>query len=590
MSFCAVFNSDGMPIGKALIQQDALPRNIQLLGSAGHIAFIWTDPEPNLEDKDVRHAVNLDGRLWLLGRIRLDGRDDLCMILSASETQSDALLCLRAYEKWGSNCISHLRGDFCFALWDDERQILFCARDHLGVRPMFYGQTKKTWVVSDSLPMVCCAGLTEELDELWISDFLIHGYSVDIDRTVYKRIKRLAPAHVLVVARSHSTVKRYWKMELGDPIVYRERSKYLDHFHEVLARAVKDRLPPGRVGIAMSGGLDSTTLAAKTVQVAGDASRVLAYTNYFAHLNPDSEKYFSTLVAKKLKLAHTLLAVDDLYDRHLKLHMAAAEPGGPSMASNLRRVAESEMASLAKVWFFGEGPDNALSFEWRSYLHWLVEKRHWKRLGSAVTEYLYSKGAREWLITLRKMSSRGQQAEVLSQPRLPQWLNKDLVKRLDLTARIQAGNEVRVQGHSWRPRAMALFGTSIWQSYLESHDSAVSGTPLDCRHPFLDLRVLTFMLHTPPIPWARRKRLIREAMRGVLPEEVLNRDKAPLVINPSARVTRRDTPSAPLLISETLCRFVDPAKLPDKSHIEWSTDSLTAVRELDIWLRDHPGQ
>ena len=70
------------------------------------------------------------------------------------------------------------------------------------------------------------------------------------------------------------------------------------------------------------------------------------------------------------------------------------------------------------------------------------------------------------------------------------------------------------------------------QSYLEGYDPAISGTYLDRRHPFLDLRVLIFMLRTPPIPWARRKRLIREAMQGVLPEEVLTRDKAPLVADP----------------------------------------------------------
>jgi hypothetical protein len=134
---------------------------------------------------------------------------------------------------------------------------------------------------------------------------------------------------------------------------------------------------------------------------------------------------------------------------------------------------------------------------------------------------------------------------------------------------------------------MALFTTTIWQSYFENHDGAVSGTPLDCRHPFLDLRVLTFMLRTPPIPWARRKRLIREAMRGVLPEEVLSRDKAPLVADPFAKVVRK-TPPPQLSIDETLRRFVDPALLPERSHQQSGIDPLAELRELGIWLRGRP--
>jgi asparagine synthase (glutamine-hydrolysing) len=590
MGFFAVFNSDGAPVDTERMhaQHDEVPRNVKLLGLARQTALMWEDPDTDLEDKDVRHAVELDERFWLLGRIRLDERDDLCAVLSASETEPDALLCVRAYARWGQNCVDHLRGDFCFALWDEVRQTLFCARDHLGVRPMFYGRVKNNWLVSDSLDTVArCSGLTRELDDLWIADFLINGYCVDFDRTVYKDIKRLAPAHTLVASRGGSAVKRYWTLELDEPIAYRHESEYLDHFHEVLARAVKDRLPPGRVGIKMSGGLDSTTLAAKALEVTGDASRVVAFTNYFEHLIPDEEPHFSALVAKKLKLTHILLAVDDAYDPQLSdLNIQTQEPGGPSARNTFRRVVETEMASQTKVWFYGEGPDNALTFEWQSYLRWLIDRRDWVRLGYAVAQYVRDKQAREWLMTIKKLSLRFSPAEMIAQPGVPQWMHKDLVKRLDLGARAHDSVYLRGQTHPWRPRAIASFTNASWQPYLEYHDAATSGTSLDCRHPFLDLRVLTFMLRTPPIPWARRKRLIRDAMRGVLPEQVVTRDKAPLVADPRTKVVRK-TPLPHLSIDETLRRFVDPAKLPDGSRPESASDPLAKLRALDIWLKGH---
>src|SRR5262249_12730331 len=355
MSFLAVFNSDDAPVNSERIraQHDEVLQNIKLLGPTRQTAMMWADPGKDLEYKDFRHAVELDERFWLLGRVRLDGRDELCAALSASETEPDALLCLRAYARWSENCVDRLRGDFCFALWDEVRHTLFCARDQLGVRPMFYARLKNSWFVSDSLDTVACySGITGDLDDLWIADFLINGYCVDFDRTVYKNIKRLAPAHLLVASLGDSVPKRYWALEVHEPIVYRHRRNYLAQFHEVLSRAVADRLTPGRVGIAMSGGLDSTTLAAKAVEVTGDASRVVAYTNYFDHLIPDEEQHFSALVASKLKLAHTLRALEDAYDPQLfDLDAQPQEPGGRCMSSSFQRAVETEMASQAKVWF-----------------------------------------------------------------------------------------------------------------------------------------------------------------------------------------------------------------------------------------------
>lgn len=326
-------------------------------------------------------------------------------------------------------------------------------------------------------------------------------------------------------------------------------------------------------------------MAAKALEVAGDASRIVTRTNYFDHLIPDEEQYFSALVAKKLKLAHTLLAVDDSYDPELSApDIKTQEPCAPFTGSSFQRALETEMASQAKVWFYGEGPDNALTFEWQAYLRWLIDKRDWMRFVGSVFQYFRNKEAREWLMTLKALSRRRREVETNSQPGIPQWIHRDLVARLELGARAYHCMDVRRQTHPWRPRAIASFTSAIWQAYLEYHDAAISGTPLDCRHPFLDLRVLTFMLRTPPIPWARRKRLIREAMRGKLPEEVLSRDKAPLVTDPRAKAMRR-TPPAPLSIDETLLRFVDPIKLPDGCQLQSGIDPLAKLRALDTWLK-----
>jgi asparagine synthase (glutamine-hydrolysing) len=587
MSFLAVINADGASIDSKMI--DLMPgeeeRNLKALGPSRQIALLWLTPDADLERKDVRHAVELDGQFWLLGRVRLDRRRDLCSLLGASEADSDVLLCLRAYAHWGDRCVERLYGDFCFVLWDERRRQLFCARDQLGVRPLFHACAKESWFVGDSLDMVARhSGLTDELDDFWVADFLTGPYCLDIDRTVYKYVKRLAPAHTLTVSRGGGVVKKYWALHLKEPIIYRRPSQYIDHFHHVLTRAIEDRLPAaGRVGISMSGGLDSTTLAAKTVEITGDASRVVAFTNYFERLIPDEEAHFSALVAERLEISHKLRAADDhLEFQASDLYPPPDEPGGPSTHRAGRRAIQLEMASISKVWFYGEGPDNALTFEWRAHLRWLARRRDWLRLIATVGRYIRGKEAREWLMTIRNPRSPPKRANVAPWAQIPEWLDKDFVEGLGLAARARNAIDRLRRNDSWRPGAVASFSSPIWQTYFELFDPVLSRSCLDARHPYTDLDVLSFMLHTPPIPWGRRKRLIRQAMRGVLPDEVVARDKAPLIVDPYARVERKVLLS-PLSIGPTLRRFVDPARLPDVA--AFGINPFDKVYELDSWLK-----
>lgn len=589
MSFLAVFNADGTPIdGETIgLMPAKAERHLKLLGPSRQIALLWTAPDAELEDRDARHAVELDGRFWLVGRIRLDRRGELCSLLGAPEKESDALLCLRAYAHWGERCVERLYGDFCFVLWDERRRQLFCARDQLGVRPLFHACADGSWFIGDSLDAVAGAsGLTGELDDFWIADFLTGPFCLDVDRTVYEHVKRLAPAHTLTVSRDGGAVKKYWSLDLKEPIFYRRPSRYIEHFHHVLARAIEDRLPAaGRVGISMSGGLDSTTLAAKAVGVTGDASRVVAFTNVFERLIPDEEAHFSALVARRLGISHQLRAADDGYELQPNdLTVPVQEPGGPSVHRTNRRAVETEMASRAKVWLHGEGPDNALTFEWRAHLRWLARRRDWLRLLGAVGRYFRGKEAREWLMTVTHLRSSPQQGtNAVPWARFPDWLDREFAERLGLAARAASAMNRLRQNESWRPGAMASFTSPIWQTYFEYFDPVLSGSSLDVRHPYTDLEVLTFMLRTPPIPWGRRKRLIRDAMRGVLPEEVLARDKAPLTVDPRSKVERKE-PFPPLSIDPALRRFIDPTKLPDAA--AFGIEPLDKIRALDAWLRD----
>jgi asparagine synthase (glutamine-hydrolysing) len=159
-------------------------------------------------------------------------------------------------------------------------------------------------------------------------------------------------------------------------------------------------------------------------------------------------------------------------------------------------------------------------------------------------------------------------------------------KNLDLSVGPHEAPNADASLHPWRPRALASFNSSIWPHFFEEFDAAVSGAPIEWRHPYLDLRVLTFLLSVPPFPWARRKLLIREAMKDALPGEVLSRDKTPLIEDSVINMA----PKYPILPGVSLCNemqeFVNERKIPARPRDAFQMHDLIRVHLLDHWLKN----
>jgi asparagine synthase (glutamine-hydrolysing) len=154
----------------------------------------------------------LDGRSWIVADARIDAREDLFAALTAAgepgmaqASWTDAELILRAYRCWDTACVERLHGDFAFGIWDDARQQLFCARDHMGVKPFYYAQIGCGVIFSNTLDCVRRHGLvSDRLNNLAIADFLLFGHNQDQATTSLADIKRIPPAHCAVWSRDNS--------------------------------------------------------------------------------------------------------------------------------------------------------------------------------------------------------------------------------------------------------------------------------------------------------------------------------------------------------------------------------------------------
>ena len=212
----------------------------------------WKDPLSGLV---ITADARIDNREELLTDLDLD-RSDKARI-------SDSRLILTAYRKWDRNCVRHLLGDFAFAIWDAARGLLFCARDHLGIKPFYYHLGCELFAFASSTPsIVALSQVPKTLNQQRLADYLVQDLEgIDQTCTFYRELYRLPPANLAVLSRDGLDIERYWSPNLDKKIRFRSDREYLEAFDEVLTQAVGARLRcRTRAAISLSGGIDSATV------------------------------------------------------------------------------------------------------------------------------------------------------------------------------------------------------------------------------------------------------------------------------------------------------------------------------------------
>jgi capsular exopolysaccharide synthesis family protein len=285
----------------------------------GPVGFGHTLLSTTTESEDEEQPASLDGQVWITADARVDGRAELVDQLASLgrhglREASDAELILHAYHAWAENCVEHLLGDFAFGIWDGPARLLFCARDHFGVKPFYYAQGRGAIVFSNSLDCVRLhPEVGDSLNELAIGDFLLFGFNQDPTTTTFGDVHRLPPAHSLTAREGALRFRQYWTLPTNDRIRYRRSHVYVDRFQEILSSAVDDRLRTSPVGVWMSGGLDSTAVAATARRLGSRRSTPVdlhAHTVVYDALIPDEERHHAGIAAKALGVHPNYMIAD----------------------------------------------------------------------------------------------------------------------------------------------------------------------------------------------------------------------------------------------------------------------------------------
>jgi len=584
--FVGVISVDDAPIDRRLLQQmtESLVYrgpDAQDLWIDGSVGFGHAMLRTTLESRCERQPQSLDGSVWITGDVYVDGRADLIKKLESEgrcrlQTAPDAELVLHAYHTWGEDCAKHLLGDFAYAIWDGRTRRLFCARDYFGVKPFYYAQTKRCFVFGNTLNCVRLhPAVSDALNDRAIGDFLLFGYNREPTTTTFADIQRLPPAHALTWSAGSLRLRRYWTLPADGQIVYRRPTEYVDHFRELWRTAVQDRLRTDRAGVLMSGGLDSTSVAVtahRLLTARPEPFDVRTYTLVYDRLIPHRERHYAGLVAEALGIPIHYLAADDynLFDRCGEPACQTPEPSDnplPAMTADVFRL----MAQRCRVALSGDGGDPALAASPASHFVNLLRAGRPATVLADVIRCL-AHGQRPPLgirAALKRGRGNGSWRSVY-----PPWVSQDFAARLDLRARWEELIRERASLDPQRPEAYHELHSPFWPYLFEMYDPGVTLCQLAFRHPFFDVRLLTYLLAVPPMPWFLKKKLLRDAMREWTPEPVRRRVKTPMVADPVCALLRQPQAQWINHFDETpeLGEYVDLEKIPKVAGLPQQVD------------------
>lgn len=274
------------------------------------IAFSHHQIDINSKEIEINNqeSVYTEAECTITADSRLDNREDLLQQLHVSENNlSDAQIILKTYIKYGEQCINYFIGAFAFAIWNNNKEEIFCATDHIGIKPFYYTFEGKRFIFGSqkksilSLPFV-----NKKADWYYIVHKLENTVLPVDDRTENLSIKKLLPAHVLKINRKDIHTYRYWNFDIQTEIRYKNDQDYIDHFKFLFEQSIQNRMRgSSAISAHLSGGLDSSGVAGMASIVAKKEQKQF---HSFSYTFPRNEKFktppgiynFNTLVDEQV--------------------------------------------------------------------------------------------------------------------------------------------------------------------------------------------------------------------------------------------------------------------------------------------------
>jgi asparagine synthase (glutamine-hydrolysing) len=563
----------------------------------GHKRLVVVDPDggkqPMTKEKlGTHYTLCYNGELYNTEDIR----KELLLKGYSFKGHSDTEVLLTAYLEWQEKCVEFFNGIFAFAIWDESKQQLFIARDRLGVKPLFYAECGAGIVFGSEIKAILAhSGLKAEVDREGLSEIFGLGPSRSPGKGVFKGIKELRSGHTLTFNHNGVKICRYWnvKSEVHQDSTEETISKVKFLVTDAVTRQLVSDVP---LCTFLSGGVDSsaiTAIAAEQYKLEGKGALHTYSIDYEGNdlffkeneFQPNSDSTFINKMVNQFQTTHhSYFISQDLLAAHLTEAVHVRDlPGMADVDSSLlwfcREIKKDFVVSLSGEcadeifggypWFFREDDLNRTGFPW--------------------------------------MRSTDQRQELLrdtwrTKLKLPEYVMQKYTETVAETPRLD-GESVQDA-----KRRELFYLNMVWfmATLLDRKDRMSMGASLEVRVPFADHRLVEYVWN---IPWEmkiyghREKGLLRKALEGILPNEVLYRKKSPYPKTHNPAYTQKVTN---LLVealrdkNSALHEFFDPGQLKNLIEtggsaftVPWYGQLMTGPQllahllQIHIWFKDY---
>ena len=556
---------------------------------------------------------NEDGTVWVVCNGEIYNFRELRKRLEARghsfRTRSDTEVLVHLYEEHGDGFLAHLEGMYGFALWDEREKKLIVARDRLGIKPVYYWKSGGVLAFASEIKaFLALPGFTPEVDIAALRDHLAVGYAI-APRTIFAGVSKLPPASMLKWQSGRFEIERYWAPPRAVDSTLSPKD-WVERIRSELERAVESHMVADvPLGTFLSGGIDSSAVAVLMSKYAGAPLN----TYSIGYGGNGAASYYNELpyaraVARQLGSDHREIEVKpDVVQLLPKLIWHLEEPISDSAIATTYLVSELAAQSV-KVILSGVGGDELFG-GYNRYLGGYYNRRYsalpeWAR--RAIMPKLASllpSGRQNLFMDVARYAKRFIRASELDwreQYRLYVAIADDSVlarlgvaPRPDGFDRILAGEDaddelLRLLRVDWQ--------TQLAEDLLLLTDKMTMACSIECRVPFLDHRLVEAAASIPAahkIPNGRLKALLKDVLRGTLPDSVLERRKRGFGAPVGSWFKRELAPLRASLLSREVVAargLLDPdavdALIADHdANREDYTDLILVLLNLEIWNR-----
>lgn len=475
------------------------------------------------------------------------------------QTHCDTETILHLYEEYGAKCVEKLRGMFAFAVWDKRKKELFIARDRFGVKPLYYVHDAwgSLFFGSEIKTLIAAGAVKSELNYDALPDQLAnHGTSRD--ETLFKDVKRLLPGHALSWSDGKIRIEKFWDVSFEPKHAEKSDAEFTEEWLELFRKSIELRLMADvPLGMFLSGGIDSSAICAMMAKMVGEPIKTFCVG--FAEREAN-EFEFARIVAKTYKTEHHAITVtpEQFFAELPKMIWHEDEPLGFTSSIPLYFVSKLAQKHV-KVVLTGEGSDETLGGYGR-YEKTLTLLNYGEKYEN-LTPAFFRQAVKGGVATLPNALNRKLKRTFFFREAdienlyfdnfsiFPKQIQARLLSHETKTRIGEQNPYFHLQNWLKETDAENLLDKLLYadtKTYLHEllmkQDQMSMAASIESRVPFLDHKLVEYTAKLPQkmkIRGRETKWILRRAMRGILPDEILDRPKMGFPV-PLGNWLRRD--------------------------------------------------